>query len=169
MFDLAVNGGGLLTVNYEKAGFPSIQRQVSPPWLDYAWLPQVAMIPFDSQVSTVQVGAGSPIQIARGNPVSDEKGSRRATLLFPAANSGSLEMPDGSSQPVNTLNVRLTEYSVGPRGPMAMPGTLPPQSAYTYCVELSADEAVAAGAKSVRLVDQSFNMLKTIWDFPRVR
>ena len=92
MFDLAVNGGGLLTVNYEKAGFPSLQRQVNPPWQDYGWLPQVAMMPFDSQVSTVQVGPSSPIQIARGNLVTDENGSRRATLLFPAAVSASLEM-----------------------------------------------------------------------------
>jgi len=38
MFDIAVNGGGLLTVNYEKAGYLSAQRQVQVPWQDYEWL-----------------------------------------------------------------------------------------------------------------------------------
>ncbi|MBI4954787.1 MAG: hypothetical protein HY908_22385, partial [Myxococcales bacterium] len=42
-------------------------------------------------------------------------------------------------------------YTVGPLGPKAMPGELPPASAYTYAVEIGADEAVAAGATSVRL------------------
>ena len=31
-----------------------------------------------------------------------------------------------------------------------MPGELPPSSGYTYAVELSADEALAAGAQEVR-------------------
>src|SRR5262249_53887679 len=43
-----------------------------------------------------------------------------------------------------------TEYTVGANGPNAMPGELPPSSGYTYAVELSADEAVAAGATGVR-------------------
>ena len=75
-------------------------------------------------------------------------------------------MADGTSQPINTLNVRLTEYTVGPRGPMAMPGTLPPQSAYTYCVELSADEAVAAGAKSVRFSQPVIQYVDNYLGFP---
>src|SRR5262249_24262405 len=41
------------------------------------------------------------------------------------------------------LHVRLTEYTVGPSGPSAMPGELPPTSSYTYATELGADEAVA--------------------------
>ena len=36
--------------------------------------------------------------------------------------------------------------------PYSMPATLPPQSGYTYCVELSADEAIAAGADAVLLI-----------------
>jgi len=41
MFDMAVNGGGLLTVNYEKQGYLPAQRQVNAPWQDYEWLPDV--------------------------------------------------------------------------------------------------------------------------------
>ncbi len=39
--------------------------------------------------------------------------------------------------------MRFTEYTVGPNGPKAMPGDLPPTSTYTYAVELGADESVA--------------------------
>ena len=35
VFDLAVNGGGYLTVKYEKEGYLSAQRQVNAPWQDY--------------------------------------------------------------------------------------------------------------------------------------
>lgn len=36
VFDLAVNGGGPLTVNYRKARFLAVQRQINVPWQDYA-------------------------------------------------------------------------------------------------------------------------------------
>ena len=47
-----------------------------------------------------------------------------------------------------------------------MPGTLPPQSAYTYCVELSADEAVAAAAKSVRFSQPVIQYVDNYLGFP---
>lgn len=55
-----------------------------------------------------------------------------------------------ATQPLTTLSIRATEYTVGANGPQAMPAELPPTSAYTYAVELSADEAMAAGATEVR-------------------
>jgi YD repeat-containing protein len=58
-------------------------------------------------------------------------------------------MTDGSQQPLSRMDVRATEYTVGPEGPDAMPGKLPPFSAYTYAVELSVDEALIAGAPRV--------------------
>ena len=54
-FDMAVNGGGLLTVKYEKEGFLPAQRQVNAPWQDYAWLPDVILIQLDNQVSPVDL------------------------------------------------------------------------------------------------------------------
>ena len=58
-------------------------------------------------------------------------------------------MPDGSTQPVDELHIRATEYTVGDSGPDAMPAPLPPSVAYTYCVDLTADEAVSAGADQI--------------------
>ena len=83
------------------------------------------------------------MQVARGSAQTDASGTRRATVLFPAGTSASLVQPGGGTVPATTLNMRFTEYTVGPSGEKAMPGPLPPTSAYTYAVELTADEAIA--------------------------
>ena len=147
-FDLAANGGGLLTVNYEKAGFLPVQRQVNAPWRDFRSLPDVVMIAIDAKVTTIASGAANQ-QVHRANPVADADGTRTATLMFPAGTTATMTLPDGATQPLQTMNVRATEYTVGADGPRRMPGELPPTTAYTYAVELSVDEAIAANAKRV--------------------
>ena len=56
-----------------------------------------------------------------------------------------MRMPDGSTQPLTDLHVRVTEYTVGALGDEAMPGELPAGSAYTYAADYTVDEAVEAG------------------------
>ena len=60
MFDLAVNGGGLLTVRYVKEGFLTAQRQVDAPWQDYALLPDVVLMPLDAQVTAIDLSRQHP-------------------------------------------------------------------------------------------------------------
>ena len=146
-YDLAVNGGGPLTLRFSKNGFISAQRRVDTPWRDFASVPDVALIGYDPEVTAVDFSA--PIEVARGSSVSDTDGTRRATLLFEQGTTAQMVMPDGSRTNLPSLHVRATEYTVGPNGKLAMPAALPPASAYTYCVELSADEAVTAGADRV--------------------
>jgi RHS repeat-associated protein len=148
MFDLAVNGGGAVTVVYRKAGYPQVERRVEVPWRDYARAGDAVMTPLDAQVTAITSGA-STLQVARGSRSRDADGTRQATLLFPAGTRAQMVMPDGTSQPLSTLSVRATEFTVGDRGPDAMPAPLPPTSVYTYAVELSVDEAAAAGAAAV--------------------
>ncbi|MGX2029945.1 PKD domain-containing protein [Methylocaldum gracile] len=149
-FDLAVNGGGLLTLNYAKPGFLPAQRQLNAPWQDFAVSEDVVLIPLDPEVSTIDLAdTTQPFQVAQGSVTSDADGSRQATVLFPQGTQAVLTLPDGTQQPLSALHVRATEYTVGENGPKTMPGLLPPTSGYTYAVELSADEAIAAGAKTV--------------------
>ncbi len=147
LFDMAVNGEGPLIVQYQKTGYLPAQRQVTTPWRDYVVASDVALIPLDPQVTTIDLTATTPMQVAQGSVVTDSDGTRQATILFPQGTTAQMVLPDGSMQPLTTLHVRATEYTVGDNGPQAMPGDLPPSSAYTYAVELSVDEALANGKK----------------------
>ncbi len=139
MFDLAVNGGGVLTIVYEAPGFLSAQRKVDVPWQDYVFAPDVVLIQLDTTYTDVDLGAAPAIQIAQGSLSSDASGARRPTLLFRQGTIATVTLPDDSTTTLTNLRVRATEYTVGPSGPEAMPGDLPPQSAYTYAVEFTVD------------------------------
>jgi RHS repeat-associated protein len=148
-FDLAVNGGGLLTVRFQRTGYLPAQRQVNVPWQDYIQMEDVALVPLDPVVTPIDLSAATTMQVARGSTAVDQDGTRKATLFFPQGTRATMTLPDGSSQPLTTLHVRATEYTVGPNGPKAMPAELPPTVGYTYCVELGVDEADAVGGKNI--------------------
>ncbi len=151
MFDLAVNGGGSLTVAYTKEGYLPAHRSIDVPWRDFVHVPDVVLIARDTQVTAVDLSIANtePVQMARGSVATDDDGARQATLFFFQGTTAQMIMPDGSSQGLDALNVRATEYTVGSNGPAAMPAQLPPTSGYTYAVELSVDQAVAVGARQV--------------------
>jgi RHS repeat-associated protein len=165
MFDMAVNGGGLLTVEYSLADYLPVHRQVNVPWRDYAWLDDVALTPVDSNVTVVPL-AGSTMQVARGSVTTDDRGTRQATVLFPAGTQAMLQMPDGSTQPLTSMSVRATEYTRGSDGQQAMPAPLPPASAYTYCVDFNADEAVSAGATTTLFNQPVISYMENFIGFP---
>ncbi|MHB8574067.1 MAG: NHL domain-containing protein [Dehalococcoidia bacterium] len=166
MFDLAVNGGGQLTVTYTRFSLLPAQRQVQAPWQDFALLPDVILLPLDPRVTPIDLTASTPIQVARGSVQTDSDGTRQATVLFPQGTQAMLVLPDGTTQSVTTLHVRATEYTSGANGPQAMPGALPPTSQYTYAVELSADEAIAAGATTVQFSQPVWTYLENFLNFP---
>jgi len=149
-FDLVVNGGGALVIDYLMSGYLAVQRQVQAPLQDYAVIHDVAMIPVDSQVTSIDLSASQSMQVARGSPSTDADGTRQATLLFPSGTAAIMVFPDASTQPLSFLSVRATEYTVGPNGPSAMSAELPPTSGYTYALEFSVDEAKLVGAIDVR-------------------
>ena len=132
MFDLAVNGGGAMTLKYDRNGYLSAQRQLNVPWQNYTLAPDVVLIKQDPQVTAVGLNQSS-VQVARSSVVTDKDGSRRATIIFPSGTQVAGYSGD-------TLHIRATEYTVGENGPKAMPAELPATTAYTYCVEVQADE-----------------------------
>jgi RHS repeat-associated protein len=166
MFDIAVNGGAPVTVNYDKPGFLPAQRQVQVPWRDYVLLPDVVLIPLDAQVTTVDLASTVPIQVARGSRMADSEGSRQATLLFRQGTQAELVLANGSTQSLTTLSLRATEFTVGPSGAAAMPGALPPTSGYTYAAEFTADEALTVGAKEVRFSQPVISYTENFLNFP---
>lgn len=166
MFDLAVNGGGRLTLHYGKDGYLTAQRQVQAPWQDYKQAPDVVLIPLDPNVTVIDLQASSPMQVAYGSVVSDTDGMRQQRLFFPAGTTAVMTLPGGLTQPLTILHVRSTEYTVGATGPEAMPGDLPPNSAYTYAAEFSVDEARAAGAGGGGFNPPILSYQRNFLDFP---
>jgi RHS repeat-associated protein len=150
MFDLGVNGGPLYTVDFLSRGYCPAQRQVQAPLQDFRCLEDVILVGMDPIATPVAFGTNAALQVAKSSVQTDKAGTRSATVLFPPGTCATLELPDGTIQDCGTLTIRATEFTVGPNGPQAMPGPLPPTSAYTYAVELSGDEAVAAGANTIR-------------------
>jgi len=146
-FDFAVNGGGIIALDYRHDGYFPARRDVRTQWNAFNAVPTVVLVAPDPIVTTIAAGAPAA-QVARGSRVEDKDGPRQATLIFPAGVAAMMTLANGQTQALTSLNVRATEYTVGPNGPKAMPAPLPPSSGYTYAVEFSVDEA--SGAVSVQ-------------------
>lgn len=148
-YDLLVNGGGDVVLDFQKPDRLRAQRTIRTPWRDWALVDDVRMLRPDSLMTPIILGPNAPAQFAAGSEMTDEDGSRHAKVFFPAGTSATMTLPNGQQQALPVMHFRATEYTVGDAGPERMPGELPPSSAYTYAVELSADQAQAAGALRV--------------------
>jgi RHS repeat-associated protein len=148
LFDLAVNGGGTEIIEYKKDNFLPVQRSVSTSWRSYQDVDDIILTSLDV-ATTIDLTSTQPFQVVTASTVTDIDGSRQARILFPQGTAATMQLPDGSTAPLTTINVRSTEYTVGSNGIKAMPGTLPSTSGYTYAVELSIDEAMAANATRI--------------------
>jgi len=127
-FDLLVNGGGELLLRFEQDGFYASDRRVRPQWDDTIVLDTVVLVEPDSAVTPVTFG--TPV-VHAANEVEDDDGKRTARIY----------VPPGVTSIVPNGFLRATEYTVGENGPASMPAPLPPQSGYTYAVELSLEDA----------------------------
>jgi len=164
-YDMAVNGGGYLTVTYTRDGYLPAQRQVEVAWQSWVQAPDVVLIPLDPVQTTIDLSQPG-MQVARGSVVTDDRGSRQNTMLFPEGTQAEMVLPDGSTQPIGTITVSATEYSVGENGDDAMPAQLPPGIGYTYCAELTVAEAEDSGALDVQFSQPVPNYLENFIGFP---
>lgn len=143
---IVVNGGGVETLDFGKTGYIPAQRSATLPWQDWAYVDDVILLQPDANANPVTLGAGvTTTQVARGSVSTDSSGTRQATVLIDAGTAGIIKLPDGTTQPLTSATIRLTEFTVGPNGPNAMPASLPEASAYTYAFQVTAD-GVPAGA-----------------------
>ncbi|MBI5169914.1 MAG: hypothetical protein HZA61_10530 [Candidatus Eisenbacteria bacterium] len=142
-YDLAVNGGGQLTLVFEREGFFTAYRTINVPWRDYARVEDVALKGFDTRVVSVDLTQSS---MARGSTVDESGAFRTPSLIFKAGTQATVVDANGNSTPMSSsIEVRATEFTVGSDGPRRMPAPLPASSAYTHCVDLSVP-GVAAGS-----------------------
>ncbi len=165
-FDLAVNGGTVLTLDYQRSGYLPLHRYVDTPQRDYVLAGNAVMIQVDPAVSEIALNT-MVFQSHQSSVTTDLDGDRRVTLMVPPGTTATMTLPDGSTQPLTTsMRVRATEYTIGVNGIEAMPAPLPPTSAYTYALELSIDEANAAGARRVDFNQPLPVYLENFLNFP---
>ena len=162
--DLVVNGGDPVVLSYRKAGYLPVHREIAAKALDYNRAPDVVLTPLDSKVTVVD--GDDPLTVARGSIKTDEDGTRQATLLVPQGIQAEAVLSDGTKEELTGLSIRATEYTVGDTGPNAMPSVLPVQSGYTYCVELSVDEAMAQDAVDVEFDQTVYYYQENFLGFP---
>lgn len=165
-YDIAVNGGAVVKVLYEKEDFLPVKRQIKVPWQNYVQIDNVVMIPRDSNVNPVTLQSAADAQLAQGSQETDTDGSRQARLVVPTGVSGELVLADGSRQDLASMNLRITEYTVGGDGPARMPAEMPPNIAYTYAMDLSIDEAMDVNADDVEFDNSLYFYLENFLGFP---
>lgn len=61
MFDLAVNGGAVLTLNYFKPGYLPVQRNATTVWQEYTWAPDVVMVKQEESYTAPELPSGSTV------------------------------------------------------------------------------------------------------------
>ena len=149
-FALPVRGGGRLTVRMRPkpqtcdgteceapARYYSAQRTVDT-WVNrFSDVPEFVLIEHvPGQEISALATATTPVT---GALEQDANGSRRANLLFPA---GTFARVEGEISTRNTYRVAVKEVTnLSSYGRNGMPASLPPQSGFTYAVELSVEGA----------------------------
>jgi surface antigen len=145
-FDLVVPAGQH-TVTLSASAFLTAQRQVVTERGRIANLDEdVVLLREDERSTAVALPAGG---FHEASVHSDDAGTRAVRLFIPPGTMAFAQMPDGTRRALSTITVRVTEFTVGDRGPLAMPASLPTASAYTFAAEFSVDEARAMGAVGV--------------------
>lgn len=165
-FDLAVNGGGSITVRVAKDDLLPVQRHVTAEWRMFAVLPDVVLLPMAEPALVDIAAANGEAVVVQSAPSQDASGTRRSTIVVPSATNATLVMPDDSRVSLAAFHVRMTEYTVGDRGPNAMPGDLPSTSAYTFASDYSVDEARSAGARRVEFDPPVIGYVDNFLSFP---
>jgi RHS repeat-associated protein len=140
-YAIPVEGGGTVGLLYRKAGLIDGSRRVGIRWNDVTDAEAIVMLPEDSAVTTVSLD-GNPrsVFVHRGAEITDAAGSRSATLVL-TGDTRVFARTEAGEVELRSFDLRSTEFD----SPEAMPASLPPTSAYTYCVDLT-----ASGLDSVR-------------------
>jgi hypothetical protein len=150
-YDIAVNGGGSVTLRFSRRNFISAQRLTKVGWNEFVLLDDVVLIPVDNKVTEVDLSSSdNKIKVASGSKVVDESGERQGVIMFPPNTEAVvLGMNGTSNMTVERPRIRITEYTVGASGAQAMPAELPTFTGYTYAVEMSVDQATVNGSTEV--------------------
>jgi YD repeat-containing protein len=147
-YDLVTWGGGQKILRIQKIGFADAQRRVTLQGQDSAHAEPVVLLPESDWEMTVQMNSPQSVDVLGPTSI-DDSGSRTPLLVFRPGTRAIARTRDGRSLPLEELEIRATEFTVGDRGLLAMPGELPESTAYTYAIDFTVDQAADEGAHTV--------------------
>jgi RHS repeat-associated protein/uncharacterized repeat protein (TIGR01451 family) len=136
-FSLPAEGGAVHTVQYEKEGYITSHRQVQTGWNSIEVVDTPVMITRDPLSSEI-VFDGNPATVLShtSSAVADEWGTRSLTMVFTGdTRAYELDAQGRVVRELERITARATEFATQD----SMPAVLPPNVAYTYCVEMEAD------------------------------
>ncbi|MBM4397358.1 MAG: hypothetical protein FJ087_16940, partial [Deltaproteobacteria bacterium] len=171
-FVMVVNAGEDLLLHYEKDGYLPVQRRVSPRPRDWGWVEDVVATPEtpammqDGQAGATVSFSTTNWTVRKGLQQTDGDGTRQAFVFFPPGVTANLRLrdhPDIVIPQPGLTGFGIREYTVGEIGRQALPLPLPPNSAYTYAVEITCD-APAGG--EVRFTQPVYVYVHNFTDFP---
>jgi len=138
-FSIPLEGGKTFTISFVRSGLLTVHRQVYVPVNDTAVCETVRMTAQDTRSTLVTFDGNAETHIThQSSEISDEFGSRSCTLVFSGDNRAyAMDEKGQVMEELASVTTRATTYTT----PESMPARLPPNSAYTYCVELSVDGA----------------------------
>ena len=113
-YDLATNGGGDVPVVFEKADFLTAQRGVKSAWNAYVAVDDVALLAkAPAQAAAVTPATMSAAAAVPGPTTTDTRGARTPEVVLEPGTTINAVKADGSSIPIPSATVRLTEYTAG--------------------------------------------------------
>lgn len=162
-FDLAV-AAGVHVVRLSAPAFLPVEREVVAQKGRYTHFDgDVVPLRTDDKATAIALPAGG---LHTSTLREDSSGRRQVRVYIPPGTTALAELTDGTTRPLSTVTVRVTEYTVGARGPEAMPAQLPETSAYTFAAEFTVDEARALGATGVRFSQPVATWVDNFLDSP---
>jgi PKD repeat protein len=160
-FDLVVNGGATLTLIFEKEGYLTCRRRLEVPWQEYVAAAPVLMTRRGSVAGRIDFRVDAAFHLITGEEtMADDAPRRQPVLLIAGGTQASDPMLDGAP-PLSDAALTLLEFTAGLEAAAAMPAELPPNSALTYAVDLSAE-----GAENLQFDQPLYYYVDNFLDFP---
>lgn len=136
-YALPVDGGAVRVLELTKSGYTTANRAVQTGWTDIGVVDDVRLTAEDTASTRIAFdGNASTVMVHNSSTTADERGTRNCTLVFQGDNRA-WAVNGLSRVPLDRITVRASEFTT----PSAMPAALPAQTAFTYCVDLTAAEA----------------------------
>jgi RHS repeat-associated protein len=146
-FEMAVNGGARLVVNYELDGYLTVQRAVQPGWQRYVVIDDAGLTPSSAQATRVTAD-GNDTQTITGEPIEDDYGARQPLVVIEPGTSATAQLPNGDKQSLDGLTITVTEYPITDNNSY-LPGSVPNSGGLSYGLDFAVKELRDLNAEHV--------------------